>query len=93
MIYNFFAIFENGQTVANQVYFYEFYSKNSANFEALLAKFSFSKNHKDIKKNFIRKLGNTLLFYITELSPKIKFKIFKFLNFFILGPHNGQIGF
>ena len=43
-----FAIFEKRHISADQVYFKQFNSKKLANFAARLAKFSFSKNHRDL---------------------------------------------
>ena len=50
--FHFFAIFENGHIAFDWLYFYEFNSKKSANFaaSARAAKFSFSKNHRDLEK-------------------------------------------
>ena len=55
-----FSIIENGhyaQYAADQVYFYKSNSKNSANLETCMAKFSLSKKHRDLKNKKFLKTG------------------------------------
>ena len=68
MIKNFFSIYENVHNSADQVpylYFYKLNSKKSAISAvrvARAAKFSYSKNHRDLKINiFIWKFAETFL--------------------------------
>ena len=55
VIYNFFAFFKKQHISANQVYFQEFNSKKSATSAAparVAAKFSSSKNHRNLNKQY-----------------------------------------
>ena len=65
---NFGGIFENGHIVADQVYFYESDSRNSATFAAGAAKFLFSKNHRDLKnyRNIFFENSQIPSFYLKE---------------------------
>ena len=74
--FHFCAILENGH---DWLYFYEFNSKKSAN----LAKFSFSKNHRDIENEYFFESLHRPTFYIKEQLSKINFKIKFFLNIFV----------
>ena len=51
------SIIENGHYAADQVYSYKSNSKNSANLDACAAKFSLSKNHRDLKNKKFLKTG------------------------------------
>ena len=87
-----FAIFENGHYAADQVYFYQSNSKKSANLAACAAKFSHSKNDRDLKMNIaFWKFANKFLL-IQEQSLKIKFEI-KFCSIFFFLSKNCQNGF
>ena len=69
-----FSIFENRHYAADQVYFYESNSKNSA-------KFSLSKNHRDLKNE--EKIEHLKIFssFFKEKSPKENSKFYFILNF------------
>ena len=49
MIFIFFAIFENGHSDIEWLYFYELVNCAECASGAHVAKFSFSKNHRDLK--------------------------------------------
>ena len=67
VIFTFFSIFENGHLAIDCLYFYELITKKSANFAAHAAKFSFSKNHRDLENEYFwktsRKLPETFLLH------------------------------
>ena len=80
--FSFFVIFENGHSAVDWLYFYEFNTKKTA-------KFSFSKNHRDLKNWFF---GENLL-QRTIAKKKTFWEIFFSLsNFSLLSPLNGQNG-
>ena len=69
------SIIENGHYAADQVYSYKSNSKNSANLDACAAKFSLSKNHRDLKNKKFLKNWQIACFYFKEKLPKINFKL------------------
>ena len=85
VIFTFFSIFDNGHLAIDCLYFYELITKKSANFATHAAKFSFSKNHRDLENEyFFGKLLETfLLRKRTMVKNKIQLRIclVSFFNF------------
>ena len=84
MKYNFFSIFENGKYAADHIFMSPIKKIGTA-------KFSLSKNHKDLKNQYLfLKIANTfLLLQLTIAKKKIQNEIFLIFLF----SQKGQNGF